>query len=157
LYFLRHGLADRSAYAGTDDRLRPLTEKGKRRLKRQGQTLARLGFSPDLILTSPLTRALQTAEIVAGELGIQDRCRLEPGLACGFDREDLARVLEANPEARELVLVGHEPDFSSVVSGLIGGGQLICKKGSLVRVDLLGEAPPYGELVWLVPPKLLAL
>jgi phosphohistidine phosphatase len=157
LYFLRHGLADRSAYQGGDDRLRPLTAAGKERLVRQGRNLAAMNWQPDLFLTSPLVRARQTAEIVAAELGLPDRVQIEPALACGFCAADLPELLTRHAAASQLVLVGHEPDFSSTVSDLTGGSFVVCKKGSLIRVDLYRLDPPAGELVWLIPPKALAL
>ena len=160
LYFLRHGLADRSAYHGTDDRLRPLTPAGRRRLHRAGRNLAQAGWRPDVILTSPLTRAVQTAEIVAEEVGLLDSLEVEESLACGFGVEDLRRLLTGYADAREMVLVGHEPDFSTVVSILTGGtglfSRIVFKKGCLARVDLLDEEGLAGKLVWLIPPKLLS-
>lgn len=161
LYFLRHGLADRSAFHGTDDRLRPLTPTGRRRLHRAGRNLAQAGWRPDLILTSPLVRAVQTAEIVAGEADLLDCLEVEDSLACGFGLQDLRQLLAGRREAREMALVGHEPDFSTVVWALTGGtdpvSRIVFKKGCLARVDLLDEEEPAGELAWLIPPKFLAL
>ena len=157
LYFLRHGLADRSAYTGTDDGRRPLTAAGRRRLARQAENLAAMGWRADLFLTSPLLRARQTAEIVAQGLELEDRVEVEPALACGFGPGDLAPLLARYQDLDSLVLVGHEPDFSYTVSALTGGGDLVCKKGSLIRVDLHRWDPPAGELVWLIPPRVLAL
>ena len=154
LYFLRHGLADRSAWNG-DDYSRPLTPRGKERMVREARMIAKLDLGLDIILTSPLARALQTAEIVADvldahELLIEDD-RIEPG----FDAYALADILEDYPEAESVMLVGHEPDFSLTIERLIGGGTIVCKKGSLARVDLTGMGAISGELVWLIPPKVL--
>jgi phosphohistidine phosphatase len=157
LYFLRHGLADRAAYTGTDDRLRPLTAEGVARMEAEAATLARLGLNCDVIVTSPLTRCRQTADIAAAALGTNDRVVEDPRLAPGFDMEELAGILADHGGSDVLLLVGHEPDFSWVVSALTGGSDIVFKKGGLARVDLMPGSPPAGNLVWLVPPKILAL
>lgn len=157
LYFLRHGLADRAAYEGSDDRLRPLTPEGRERLAVQAANLRRMGWRPDLLLSSPLTRALQTAEIVAGGLDQEIPVQVEESLACGFNLRELKGLLDRYSSTRQLVLVGHEPDFSEMISFLTGGSALVIKKASLARVDLFHEDPPAGELVWLIPPKALAI
>jgi phosphohistidine phosphatase len=156
LYFLRHGLADRGEWFGSDFE-RPLTERGKARMAREAAAIAELGVVPDLIITSPLTRAYQTAEIVAEHLDLLDRLIEDERLAPGFGPDELAEILQMHPDAVEIMLVGHEPDFSQTISHLIGGGQVVCKKGSLVRVDLYEDISLEGELVWLIPPKALAL
>lgn len=155
LYFLRHGLADREAWRGENDFERPLTDKGKARMAREADRMAELGVKPDHILTSPLIRARQTAEIVAKRLDMEDRLRIEDHLALGFDARKLAEVLKAHGPAESLFLVGHEPDFSQTIAEIIGGGALVCKKGSLARVDLESLHPPRGTLVWLIPPSAL--
>jgi phosphohistidine phosphatase len=154
LYFLRHGQADRSAWTGMDFD-RPLTEEGKERMAQEADTIHQLDLSPDAILTSPLVRALQTAEIVAERLNALDLLVIDERLEPGFGPSDLAEILEELPQADELLLVGHEPDFSETISYLIGGGTIVCKKGSLARVDLIDAGPLAGELVWLIPPKAL--
>ncbi|MBS1252040.1 MAG: hypothetical protein MAG451_01076 [Anaerolineales bacterium] len=156
LYFLRHGLADRSAWHGADFE-RPLTYKGKVRMGREAETIGELNLKLDAIITSPLTRAFQTAQIVAEHLGMLDDLVEDARLAPGFDVSDLAEILEDHLDDARLMLVGHEPDFSETLSDLIGGGEIVCKKASLARVDLYGGPSLRGELVWLIPPKVLAL
>lgn len=156
LYFLRHGLADRDQWHGNDFE-RPLTEKGKARMAREADTLAALGLALDRVVTSPLARAYQTAEIVATRLEMGDRLVEDERLAPGFGPDELAGILSAHPQAEAIMLVGHEPDFSETISALIGGGAVVCKKGSLARVDLYDNAALGGELVWLIPPGVLAL
>ena len=158
IFFLRHGLADRSAYTGSDDRLRPLTPAGIERLELTAQKLGALALGCDLILTSPLTRCRQTAEIVAPALGLADKVEIAPELAPGFGLEALESALKPHGRQETVLLVGHEPDFSAAVSRLTGGARLLFKKGGLARVDLYRGFPaPRGELVWLLPPKVLAL
>jgi phosphohistidine phosphatase len=152
LYFLRHGLAaDRGEWMG-DDFERPLTSKGQALMAREAAAIALLELKLDLILTSPLVRALQTATIVAETLGMQEQVMTDERLMPGFDMPCLVEMLNEHSDLSALMLVGHEPDFSETISALIGGGRVVCKKGSLARVDLPDDGSLAGELVWLIPP-----
>jgi phosphohistidine phosphatase len=146
--FLRHGEADWPGWHGPDDE-RPLTDDGRQEVNRVGTFLARVKLSPDAILTSPLPRALQTAEIVAEHLGVAPK--IEPALAENFDLKRLRRMMsEAN--ARRIMLVGHEPSFSNVIGELTGGRVKLRKAGvALVETD---ESCSSGVLHWLFPPKI---
>jgi len=157
LFFLRHGLADRSAYDGADDRLRPLTPAGVERMEAEAATMARLDLGCELVLTSPLARCRRTAEIAATALGLGDRLEEEASLSPGFGIHDLQKLLRRCESVDTVMFVGHEPDFSLIVSRLTGGSDLVFKKGGLARVDLFCGSPPSGDLVWLLPPKILAL
>jgi phosphohistidine phosphatase len=86
-------------------------------------------------------------------LGMSDRVVSDPRLEPGFDAEALTDILGEHSESDILMLVGHEPDFSLTVGSLIGGGRVVCKKGGLARVDVVGASSGGGELVWLLPPK----
>src|SRR5947209_19433635 len=105
LCFLRHGEADWPNWDKPDDD-RPLTERGRKEMKRVAKFLERLKFSPDAILTSPLPRASQTAEIVARRLGI--KLKTESALAHGFNLERLRRLITRLQRGCVMV-VGHEP------------------------------------------------
>jgi phosphohistidine phosphatase len=157
LYFLRHGLAGDSGEWKGDDSARPLTEEGIAKMKRSAETCARMGLAFDFILTSPLTRAFQTAEIVARQLKMQDRLVKDQRLGSGFGIKSLAEILAEHSKDESLMLVGHEPGMSETVSHLIGGGRIEFKKGALACVDLVSPNSLRGELVWLIPPKVLAL
>jgi phosphohistidine phosphatase len=154
LFFLRHGLADRSAWHG-DDFKRPLTPKGRSRMQREARQLGRIGLQVDYILSSPLIRAVQTAEIVASFLKRKDRLVLDDRLKPSFDMAKLQALLTDYADAEKLMLVGHEPDFSTVIGQVIGEGDVVCKKGSLARIDLDSLHTLHGELVWLLPPRIL--
>lgn len=156
LYFVRHGRAEsRETWPPSEERQRPLTKDGIKRMKKSAKTMQQLGLAPDAILTSPLARARQTAEIVAAAL---DRPLVEDEtLAPGFGVSALTALLREYPDAASLMFVGHEPDFSTTVEVLIEGGRVMAKKGSLIRVDLFSVLPPRGELVWNIPPKMLVL
>jgi phosphohistidine phosphatase len=156
LYFLRHGLAgDRAAWS-KDDRLRPLTQKGIDQLKASMPVISTLVPDLDLIITSPLVRARQTAEIAVRHLGMEKSLVEDERLAPGFGIDEASLIVDENPAAEGLMFVGHEPDFSLTISALIGGGRLICKKGGIARIDLASLSPLQGELIWLIPPKVLA-
>jgi phosphohistidine phosphatase len=151
LYFLRHGLADWPDWDPARDHERPLTKDGVKKMKEQAKTLADLGVQVDVVLSSPYTRAYQTADIVAGKLG--QEVKIEPRLAPGFNLDKLKDIVAPFNADQALLLVGHEPTFSLTIAELIGGGRVQLKKGALARVDVNRELQ--GELVWLLQPKLL--
>jgi phosphohistidine phosphatase len=155
LFFLRHGKAE-PRQTGEDDRERELTDEGRRSLRRGCRRLAQLKLAPDLILTSPLVRARQTAEIAAEELGLADRVRADERLDPHLDAGRLTAILAEHAELASLLLCGHEPSFSEMIGFVIGGGRVACKKGGLARIALSQLDPPAGELIWLLPPRALA-
>jgi phosphohistidine phosphatase len=147
LYFLRHGEADWPDWKKPDDE-RPLTKRGKKEMREVAKFLARLDVEPNLIVTSPLPRASQTAEIAADYL--ESELREDDLLAPGFGLAELRTILKRH-RARVLMLVGHEPDFTSVISALTGATLKLSKAGvALVDVDPESEE---GKLLWLFPPK----
>ncbi|MET0511640.1 MAG: histidine phosphatase family protein [Thermoleophilaceae bacterium] len=134
LWLLRHG----DAAEGSPDAERPLTEKGERQSRAAGRALAALGVRIDACMTSPKVRAADTAKLACEALGIEPQ--LEPKLAGGpFDAEALAAGLGDN-----VLLVGHDPDFSMAVHALTGA-QVRMKKGGLAGVEK-------GELKTLLRP-----
>lgn len=181
IYFLRHGPAGSRAEWSGDDDARPLTDEGKARMTREAAALQKLGVAPAVILTSPLARARQTAEIVAARLGSPDFVVCDERLSPGFGPHDLADILGDHRGVSSIMLVGHEPDFSLTIGEFVGGGRVALKKGGLARVDVDaapaaggGEFPPVGthdvsrvgandvspahvQLVWLLPPSVLAV
>ncbi len=152
LYFLRHGLADWPDWAGTDEE-RPLTLDGVEKMKAEAKKFKSLNLAPNVILASPLIRARQTADIVAERFGLP--MKVLPALAPGFDLKKLDKIVSDLDDARVLMLVGHEPDFSTTISQLIGGGHIAMKKGGLARVDITSLNPLSGQLVWLLAPAVL--
>ena len=147
LCFLRHGEADWPNWTKPDNE-RPLTERGRKEMNRVAKFLERLKFIPDSILTSPLPRASQTAEIIGRRLGIE--LQTEPALAHGFNVERLRRLL-AKRNAESVMIVGHEPEFSEVIGKLTGGKIKISKAGvALLDID---RSCTSGTLLWLFPPK----
>lgn len=151
LYFLRHGIADWPDWDPARDHERPLTKDGVKKMKQQAKRLADLDVKIDVVLSSPYARAFQTADIVAGKLGLE--VKTESRLAPGFNSDKLKEIVASFGEDETLLLVGHEPTFSMVIAELIGGGRVQMKKGALARVDVNRDLQ--GELVWLLQPKLL--
>jgi len=154
LYFLRHAHAgDRETWVGDDD-IRPLTNKGERQAERVGRLLADVGFRPDELVSSPLARARQTAEIVAERLGLD--VRIDDRLAGELGFGELESLLADLGDPARPMLVGHDPAFSDIVTALCDAGDLLMRKGALARVDAGRPlAPGSGLLRWLVPPDLL--
>ena len=157
LYFLRHGLAGDSREWKGDDFARPLTEEGIAKMRRTADTCAKMELDLQLILTSPLIRAYETAEIIARQLKMLDKLVRDERLGVRFGTKFLAEILAEHSNAASLMLVGHEPGMSETVSQLIGGGRINFKKGTLAYVQLDDAKSLRGELVWLIPPKLLTL
>ena len=153
LYFLRHGIAADVGPVGTGDAGRPLTGEGIAKMNESARGLRRLGIELDALMTSPLLRAQQTAEIVAAKLHLQ--AEVVEALSPGFDIEKLKELLDKHPSKKRFMFVGHEPDFSTLLSVLTGGSQIQLKKGGLGRVDLEVVEEHAGVLVWLIPPRLL--
>ena len=147
LYFLRHGEADWPGWTKPDDE-RPLTDFGKKEVRQVAKFLNRLKVKPDLIVTSPLPRALQTAEVAAEQL--KTKLRQDEALEPGFGISELRTVLKRH-RSKVLMLVGHEPDSSSVISALTGASLKLSKAG-VALVDIDPEAQE-GRLLWLFPPK----
>lgn len=155
LYFLRHGIAAAREEWTAADALRPLTEKGKQRLNQVAAFLADQRLGIELIITSPLLRCAQTAEIAARRLEMPDRLVADERLAPGFGPVTLAKVVRSHPDVLSLMLVGHEPDFSATIGHLIGGGRVVCKKGGVACVNVPDTRAMAGELEWLLPPALV--
>ena len=160
LLLVRHGKAeDRELFArsGQSDEERPLTSAGTKKMKRETHALRE--FLPRLhtIGSSPLRRALQTAEILSDAYG----CRLEPveALAPGSGPELLLPWLKGQPHAATVALVGHEPDIGGLACWLLAGkvaNFIPFKKGGVCLLHIAGKVgPASGELLWSVTPSQL--
>ena len=154
LYLLRHAHAgDPERWSG-DDALRPLSEKGRRQSERVGRLLAAMDESPDVVVTSPRVRAEETARIVAEVLGVP--LIVDRRLAGALYAEE-AEDISTDAGGERPCLVGHDPDFSSLLGELLGVAVVPMRKGALARVDFDGRIRSgRGVLRHLVPPELLA-
>ncbi|MDQ4034556.1 MAG: histidine phosphatase family protein [Chloroflexota bacterium] len=153
LYFLRHG--DAGSPQATDDDARRLTAKGANHLRGAAPLWRRLNLRPDVVISSPLPRAMETAEIFCETGGgdpVSDE-RLRPNASWG----DLARAMAAHPDARRIMFVGHEPDLSGAIAQLTGAASVRMRKGGLACVEFYGVPEPgAGEIAWLLDPDLYA-
>ena len=154
LHVLRHAHAGDPDAWEAPDATRPLSEKGERQAERMGRHLASIGFAPDAVITSPKVRAARTAEIVASHLGVA--VTTDPRLAGPFGLAELDEILADAGHPQRPVIVGHDPDFSELVSLLAGAQYIAMRKGALARIDIEGTMRPgVGTLRWLLPPDLL--
>ena len=159
LYVLRHGLAvDHGAAGYPNDKDRPLTPKGKRKLRKIANAMEALKLQFDLILSSPYTRARQTAEIVAECLNQRRKLEFSEDLVPSGSAEDLIQYLNRlKSRTEDVMLVGHEPYLSSLISLLVSGDsdcRVVMKKGGLCKLS--AESLKHGRcaaLEWLLTPK----
>lgn len=157
LYFVRHGLAEERGDAWPDDTKRPLTEEGMARLRKAVRGLSRIGVAIDVVLTSPLVRARQTAEIVAGGLDPRPSIVNVDSLAPAGSYAAVLADLEKHSRKSRLALVGHEPMMGELAARLVGSRHPIeFKKGGVCRIDV-ENLPPAGpaDLRWMLTPKIL--
>lgn len=149
---LRHGKAAPHGHPDGDF-ARALEQKGYRQSRHAAALLKAADHLPDLVLTSPVLRARQTAETFCEAAGI-DAPLEQSWLACGMRPGDAAAELAAFRGLGRVMLVGHEPDFSALIEWFLGTGHgtIEVKKGALA---CLRCAPPArgGELAFLIPPS----
>lgn len=157
LYLIRHAIAEDSAEY-EDDSLRPLTEKGREKMKRIAAALKDLGAAPDLIVSSPYVRASQTAAILAKELKYKEELAYSDSLVPMGEPDDMIGEINEKYTVDELMLVGHEPSLSALAGVLLAGRADIAidlKKGGVccLSVDDL-RYDRKAILEWLITPKI---
>lgn len=157
LYLLRHAHAGDPARWDSDDATRPLSEKGRRQARDLGGLLADIDEAPDLFITSPKVRSVQTAEIVAKALRNRVKVVVDERLGGALDPGLVTDILLAAGPALRPCLVGHDPDFSGLLGEFVGTSPIPMRKGSLARIDFSGSevAPGRGILRYLVPPEVV--
>ena len=154
LYFMRHGDAGSHSMAADDD-ARTLTPAGVGELRAAAPIWRRLNLRPDTVISSPLPRALATAELFVEGIGLARTPVVDPRLEPGASWMDFAQAMAEWPDARRVMFVGHEPDLSSAACLLTGATSIRMRKGGLACVEFPGTPEPgAGELVWLLDPDL---
>jgi phosphohistidine phosphatase len=159
--FFRHGIAVDQEEWGGDDEDRPLTKAGAGSTKLAAQGLRTLKVQPDVILSSPLVRARQTAEIVQEALGVKSKIEVVDDLVPNAPPERLFTRLRQFPDDSVVLCVGHEPHLSTTISASMSGktAAAIAMKKAAACAVLFAEQPQAGagKLIWLIPPKALRL
>ncbi|KAF0221160.1 MAG: phosphohistidine [Geobacteraceae bacterium] len=141
LYIVRHAEAIERG-GKTPDAWRYLTPQGRSLFRKTAKRLRKMGVCPEYIITSPLLRAVQTADILAEALTFEGPLVVAEELAAGFDRGKMPTLLAAFPQARGVVLVGHEPDLSALVHSLLGLPHAFkFRKGGVVALKYDPAAP----------------
>jgi phosphohistidine phosphatase len=157
LYLVRHAPAAERGPGWPEDEARPLTSDGAAKFRKAVEGLAAIGVHIDLVLTSPLVRCRQTAEILAD--GIPGRPRIQPLEALAPGGGHAAVITEAARVAKRprVALVGHEPDIGQLASKLLGMRRALeFRKGAVCRIDVDGLPPSGpGRLLWFATPRML--
>ncbi len=159
IYLVRHGDAIDYATPGlASDEERWLTESGREEVEWTARILERLGVNPDLILSSPLVRARQTAEIIGEIIGPSETPEFSDNLIHGGSFPGLLEDIAGHGSPGEVVLTGHMPSIGELIGWLCWADQssaINMRTAGLARVDLPDDhlAPGRGDLRWLLPPR----
>jgi phosphohistidine phosphatase len=159
LYIVRHGIAiDREDPKCPPDPERYLTEEGADKTKQVAKAIAALGITPDLLLSSPYVRAMQTAEIFANALKYsKQKIRRTNLLLPGAESSALFRELAKDKQASSVFVFGHAPHLDELIAAAFGSKHHITalKKAGVAALKLKRVSPPSAEFLWLATPRLL--
>ena len=158
LYIVRHAVAAERGEKWPDDNDRPVTHQGAAKMREVVHGLAALDVEPDLVISSPLVRAVETAEIVVKGVKSTPKIVTSPAFAPGGSPSAMAAALASLGKGRSMAVVGHEPGLGEFAAWLIGARHPVpFKKGGVASIEL-SEWPPVargGTLIWLATPKML--
>jgi phosphohistidine phosphatase len=161
IYFLKHAFAGQPEAVEVDDD-RPLTKSGITKMEKSAESIANIVKSFDLIISSPLKRADQTASIIAREIGYKGKIEhsdfLRPGAQIGGLMSSLAKYGRAQKQS--ILLIGHDPDISKMISSLTGinPDSIEFTKSAFCNIEVTSfSARAKGKLIWLLQPKLLRM
>src|SRR5688500_6121407 len=156
LYLIGHGVAAERGENYPDDTKRPLTSEGAHKLRREAKALVALDITLDVILTSPLVRTRQTAEIVAAAFGTPAPIMVMESLAPGTSDNATIEELSQPHRRHHTALVGREPGIGELAGRLIGSRRpREFKKGSMCRIDVAALPPAgTGQLRWFLTPRM---
>lgn len=157
LYLLRHGKAEKTVPGGGSDDDRPLTGRGKSEMREIASWVLAQGCMIDCIATSPLTRAEETAAIIATVYPAARGPELWEELAPGVEFDRLLNRIREQHTTQSLLLVGHEPSMSAFISRIISGSDHVrieLKKGGLAKIgNFFPSEHSSGDLIWLLSPR----
>jgi phosphohistidine phosphatase len=157
LFLIRHGVAEERGKDWPDDSKRPLTPDGIARLRRAARGMNKIDIGFDQIVTSPLVRARQTAEVFSEELKSKPPIATSDSLAPAGAPPAVIQEITRHVRKARVALVGHEPNLGELAAQLIGARTpLEFKKGGVCRIDF-DMLPPKGGgmLRWFLTPKML--
>ena len=157
IYVIRHAVAEERGDAWPDDAKRPLSEDGMQRMRKASKAVARLGVSIDVVLSSPLVRTRQTADIFAAAFSPHPAVVNVDALAPDGGPAGVIAELEKHAKKKRIALVGHEPGLGELAARLVGlRHALEFKKGAICRIDFDALPPKgVGMLRWFLTPKIL--
>jgi phosphohistidine phosphatase len=158
IYFLRHASAGQKQFSNpANDEKRPIDKIGEAQSHDVGRALAYTGVTASVIISSPLTRAIQTADIVAAEIGYEEKVLREDALRPEASFEQFKALLNRYKDKPSIMVVGHDPSMTEFVNRVLsGGGPLAAiemKKGGVAKVEKELRRP--AVLRWLITPKLV--
>ena len=157
LYLIRHGVAAERGDNYPDDTKRPLTNEGVQKLRKEARALVALDIGFDVILTSPLVRTRQTAEVIAAVFRNQPPIVNMASLAPGSSHNSIIEELSKHHRRHRIALVGHEPGIGELAGRLLGVRRpLEFKKGAVCRIDVAALPPTGpGQLRWFITPRIM--
>lgn len=159
LYIVRHGIALPHGTPGVAEDDRPLTKEGIKKMQQAADGMRAIDCVPEAILTSPLPRAKQTAEILLEALGKQIPLVLTDALAPTGNRQDVYREIRKRQNSQSLMLVGHQPSLGEIAGEIAWGSSehyIELKKGGVCALEVdAATVSPRGALLWLLTPSIL--
>ncbi len=154
LYFLRHASAGQHLINPKKDEKRALDAEGIEQCGFVGRALVALDVQVDVIVSSPLKRATQTASLVGNELGYEGKLQIDAGLRPAATLADFRKLLEKYARQEAIMVVGHNPNLSQFLGALISDSgceaSVDLKKGAVARVEMRRSS---GTLNWCITPK----
>jgi phosphohistidine phosphatase len=157
IYLIRHGDAE-SISVSKADFDRKLTSKGKDSIKKAAEGWKKIISSVDVIASSPLTRSVQTAEIVASVYNFQEKIITDKRLSSGCKPEDVLEFIKSlSSDIANIAIVGHEPDLSRTLSAFVSSSGMFTEfnRGSLAKIIFNGRLRfSAGSLEFLIPQEL---
>ncbi|CAH2032283.1 phosphohistidine phosphatase SixA [Trichlorobacter ammonificans] len=152
LYLVRHGEAVERT-DGIDDEVRWLTAKGRKGMTKAAGRLRKRRVRPDLLISSPLTRAVQTAELLAADVARRGDLRADAALSPGGNVEQVLALIRGQNRIDALMLVGHEPLLSRVAAELLGRPRVnALAKGSCLALELSAKSGKPARVLWYAVP-----
>lgn len=156
VYFLRHASAGQHLANPVKDAKRGLDKEGTEQCGLIGRTLAALDTQVDAIISSPLKRAMQTANLVANEIGFEGKLQMEEGLKPGATFSDFRKMVSKYARLEAIMVVGHNPNLSEFLGRAMGESNsklsVDLKKGAVARVELGRNK---GILQWCITPRVV--